>query len=203
MFVKSVFIKKYFVFVLSLLAASCANTSITEDWVEEGHNGPYKHPMIIGITDSQQTRQIFEKHLVSELIKNNIEATPSYTLINSKQTLNRETVVKALQGTGIDSVLVTYLISEESKVKHVDSPINVGYSGNVDNNMMSDTLVSSRGRSSSSEVIGLKNDFYDAKSKAIVWSVQTKTVGPESIDEVVVDVTELLIKQLLDDNVLK
>ncbi len=195
--------KKIVTLLISLLIVSCANTSITQSWVEKEQTKTYKHPMIIAISDSQQTRRIFEKLLVSGLAENNITATPSYTLISSKQKISRETVINALQGTQIDSVLVTYLVSADSEIKHHDSPINMGYSGNVENNMMSDTLVSARGRSSSTDIIVLKNDFYDAQSKTVVWSVQTKTVAPHSIDEVVTNVTELLIQQLLDDNILE
>ncbi len=194
--------KIIFILFINLLLVSCANTSITQSWVEKEQPKTYKHPMIIAISDSQQTRRIFEKHLVSGLAEKNVSATPSYTLISSKKKISRETVVDALQGTEVDSVLVTYLVSADSEMKRHDSPINMGYSGNVENNMMSDTLVSTRGRSSSTEVIVLKNDFYDVHSKIVVWSMQTKTVAPHSIDEVVTDVTELLIQQLLDDNIL-
>ena len=196
-------IKKIFTLFISLLLVSCANTSITESWVEEDNPKSYKHPMIIGLSDSQQTRQIYEKHLASGLGEKSVTATPSYALISSKQKINRETVVNSIRGTEIDSVLVTYLVSADSKLEHRDSPINTGYSGNVDNSLMSDTLISNRGRSRSSEVITLKSDFYDVQAKKVVWSMQTKTVAPESIDEVIINVTELLISQLLDDDILK
>ncbi len=203
MFAKCLNVKKLLILLISLSTVACANTSITQDWVADTLPEPYKHPMIIGISDSQQTRQIYEKHFVAKLGERDIKATPSYTLINSKQIINRETIIKAIQDTDIDSVLVTYLVSADSEMKHHDSPINMGYSGNVENNMMSDTLISIRGRSRSSEIIGLKSDFYDARSKTVVWSVQTRTVAPESIDEVVIAVTELLITQLLDDDILR
>ncbi len=202
MFVNTINVKKIFILFLSLLFVSCANTSITQSWLEKEQAKTYKHPMILAITDSQQTRRIFEKHLVSGLKENNITATPSYTLLNSKQKIDREAVLNAIKGTEIDSVLVTYLISADSEMKYHNSPISMGYSGNVENTMISDTLVATRGRYSSTEIIILKNDLYDAQSKTVVWSVQTKTVAPHSIDEVVTDVTELLIGQLLDDNIL-
>ncbi len=187
--------------LMCLLLSACANTKITENWMDHENSKSYSHPMIIGITDSQQTRQIYEKHFVAELAKKNITATPSYTLISSKQEINQETVSNAIKGTQIDSVLVSYLVTVDSKLTHQDSPINTGYSGDTDN-MMSDTLVSKRGRASSTEVIDLKNDLYDVKSKAIIWSVQTETVAPPSIDEVIIDVTDLLINQLLADDLL-
>jgi hypothetical protein len=195
---------KYFsVLLLSIFIAACANTEVIDHWVDAEHSKPYKHPMIIGISDSQQTRQIFEKYFVSELKKVNITATPSFKLISSKQKMNRETVINAVQGTDIDSVLVTYLVSSEHDVKYHESPLSQGYSGDVESNRMSDTLVSTRGRTSSAEIVTLKTDMYDVQTKSLVWTTQTRTVAPESIDEVVTDVTALLIDHMLRDELIK
>ncbi len=196
-------VKSVFVLFLCAVIASCASTSLTQSWKQPELEHTYKHPMIIGISDSQQTRRIYENYFVAGLKNRNITATPSHTLINSKQKINRETVVKAIQGTEIDSVLVTYLVAADSEMRHHDSPLNTGYSGSAETHMVSDTLVTTRGRSSSTEVIGLKNDLYSVESKSLVWSAQTKTVAPDSIDHAIIEVTELLIDELLSDNVLK
>jgi len=193
----------FIILVLSLVITSCSNTEVIQDWVAEGLDKTYQHPLIIGISDSQQTRQIFEKHFVSELAKNNVTATPSYTLISSKQKMNRETVMKAIEGTEIDSVIVTYLVSSETEVMYHESPLSQGYSGDPDSTKVSATLVSTRGRTSSAEIITLKNDLYDVETKTLRWTAQTRTVAPESIDEVVTDVTELLVDRLLNDGILK
>jgi len=195
-------IKNLTLLLLCTVITACASTSLTQSWKEAELNRSYKHPMIIGISDSQQTRRIYENYFVAELSKKKITATPSYELIGSKETINRDTVVNALQGTSIDSVLVTYLVSADSEVRHFDSPLNpTSYSGNPDDNMVSATLISSRGRSSSSEVIGLKNDLYDVQTQKLVWSAQTKTVAPESIDHAITEVTQLLIKELFKDRI--
>ncbi len=196
-------VKYYMVLVLSIFIAACANTEVTQSWHDANLNKSYKHPMIIGISDSQQTRQIFEKYFTAELKKHNVTATPSYQLISSKQKMNRETVVNAVRGTDIDAVIVTYLVSSEHKIKHHESPLSQGYSGDVESNRMSDTLVSTRGRTSSTEIVTLKTDLYDTATKSLVWTTQTRTVAPESIDEVVTDVTALLINQMLSDNLIK
>ena len=192
----------FIILVLSLVMTSCSNTEVIQDWTAEGHDKTYQHPLIIGISDSQQTRQIYEKHFVSELAKNNVTATPSYTLISSKQKMNRETVMKAIEGTDIDSVIVTYLVSSETEVMYHESPLSQGYSGDPDSTKVSATLVSTRGRTSSAEIITLKNDLYDVETKTLRWTAQTRTVAPESIDEVVTDVTELLVDRLISDGVL-
>lgn len=196
-------IRYFIVLALSIFVASCANTKVIENWVSEDLSKPYRHPMIIGISDSQQTRQIYEKYFVSELEKKNITATASYTLINSKQKMNRETVLKAVQGTDIDSVIVTYLVSSETEVKHHESPLSQGYSGDIEGSRLSATLVATRGRTSSAEIITLKNDLYDMQAKTLIWTTQTRTVAPDSIDEAITDVVDLLISQMISDNVIK
>jgi hypothetical protein len=204
MFIK---VKKFSVLIIMLVMAvaiaSCSNTSLIENWKETEAGRVYKHLMIIGVSDSQQTRQLYEKYFVAELKKRKITATPSYQLISSKQEINRETVVAAIQGTEIDAVLVSYLVTADSEIKHRDSPLGASYSGTAEGSEISATIVTNRGRSSSEEVFVLKNDLYDAQSKTLVWSVQTRTVAPESIDEVITEVTALLIDRMFSDGVLK
>jgi len=192
----------FFIFSAVLLAA-CAHTSLEDSWKQEGHDQSYSKPLIIGISDSQQNRQIFEKQFVEKLNQYKTEAVPSYTLISSKQKINRETVVDAIQGTDIDAVLVTYLVSAEYEMKYHDSPVNAGYSGSSETHMMSSTIISKRGRSRSEEIINLKTDLFDVSRKQLVWSAQTETVGPESIDHTIIEVTDLLVEQLVDDGLIK
>ena len=117
-------LRNCFVLLICTLIASCANTSITQSWVEKDLTHSYKRPLIIGISDSQQTRRIFENHVVAELAKKTGKCDALvYTLINSKQKMDRETVVNTLKGTDLDSVLVTYLVSADSEMKHRDCAI--------------------------------------------------------------------------------
>ena len=204
MFIK---VKNYIVLIIMLVMAvaiaSCSNTSLLQSWKETEAGRVYKHLMIIGISDSQQTRQLYEKYFVAELKKKKVTATPSYQLISSKQKMNRETVVAAIQGTEIDAVLVTYLVSADSEMKHRDSPLGASYSGSAEGSEISATIVTNRGRSSSEEIFVLKSDIYDAQSKTLVWSARTRTVAPESVDEVVTEVTALLIDRMFSDSVVK
>lgn len=194
---------KTIIILISVAVASCSHTSITESWKQPDFNKTYEHLMIIGVSDSQQTRRIYEDYFADSLKQRNLAATPSYKLISSKDEINRDTVARVITNTDIDAVLVTYLVAADSKTRTHDSPLNPGYSGSPDENLISSTLIATRGRSSNEEIIGLKNDLYDVTSESLVWSAQTKTVAPESIDHAITEVTELLIKQLVADNLLK
>lgn len=194
-------VKKIFALMLFALIASCANTNITQKWVDPEIKQIYKRPLIIGISDSQQTRRIFENLMVDELNKENISATPSYTIINSKQEINRETVANAIKGTDIDSVLVTYLVAADTEMKLRESPLDNSYSGNMSDMEVSSTIIVNRGRYNEGEVITLKTDLYAVTSEAMIWTLQTTSVAADSIDSVIIDVTDLIITQLFDDEI--
>jgi len=196
------FNKNWLAVLLCAVLASCANTNVISHWQDAENKITYKHPMIIGVSDSQQTRRLYEKYFVSQLKKHHVDAIPSYTLIDSKHIITRDIVLNAIKDTDIDAVLVSYLVSAESEVvDRNDSPFNTGYSGSADDNQISATIISNRGRSNDKEVFVLKNDLFDVRKKALIWSVQTKTVAPESIDKVITDVVELLIKEMSADGV--
>lgn len=207
--------------ILGLSLASCASTSLVDSWKTEAetenfeseqYSGDqdkseskihrFQKPMIIGISDSQQTRQLYEKQFIAGLKQKNITAIPSYTLINSKQKINRETVIAAIKGTDIDSVLVTYRIADNAEFVHDQSIVNPGHEGHDETNNMSSTIVTKRGYSRSNEVFMLKTDMYAVESRSLVWSAQTESVGPSSVDQVIIEVTDILIDRLFSDGML-
>jgi len=185
-----------------LFLTACTGTSIVRDWHAEDFETGYSNFFIIAISDSQQNRRIFENLLVTKLKDLGIEATPSYTLISSRETIDKETVVSAVTESEIDfdAVLVTYLVDTETEVHYQDSPITETYSGSPDTNMLSSTLIGTRGRYNVDEIIELKNDLYDVAARELVWSINTRTRGAESIDELIIQVTETIRDELLSDD---
>jgi len=185
-----------------LFLTACTGTSVVRDWHDDDFDKAYSNFFIIAISDSQQNRRIFENLLVGELKALGVDATPSYSLISSRETIDRDTVVAAIRESDIDfdAVLVTYLVDTETEVHYQDSPITETYSGSPDTNMLSSTLIGTRGRYNVDEIIELKNDLYDVAARELVWSINTRTRGAESIDELIVEVTESIRDELLSDD---
>ncbi len=199
-----------FTFTVSVFVSGCANTTITQSWTQQdAERRTYKQPMVLVISDSQQTRRIYEDSLVARLKEEGISATPSYLLIGSRSEINSENVDSAIQRSNqnaynnmpIDSVLISYLAVVDKALSKQDSPLGETYSGDAGDNMLSATLIVGRGRFNTKEVVPLKNDLYDIQQKSIVWSVQTKTDDLTTIDALVVSVTEALVDELVDDEV--
>ncbi len=198
----------------TLLLTSCTNTKITQSWVEPENKNSYNDLLIIGIAESQQNRRAYESNFVEELNKVKVEAIASYTIIKSDQKIDRETIAKAIKGLEIDAVLVTHLVGVEEETVYRPPSYTYGgsyggyYGGAHYGGLYSyyphvNSYVTSPGYYSTHETYTLETSLYDVKSEELVWTARSRTFSPESVDEVIVDLTTLLIKDLEEKNLIK
>jgi hypothetical protein len=199
----------------TLILVSCANTKITQSWVEPDNKNTYSDLLIIGIAQSQQNRRAYESNFVEELRKHKVEAEPSYKLIKSDQKIERDTIAKAIKGLDIDGVLVTHLVAVEEETVYRPPTYSYGgaygggyYGGGYYGGLYSyyphvNSYVSSPGYYTTHETYTLETNLYDVKTEELVWTARSRTFAPDSVDEVIVDVTKLLIQDLADKKLIK
>ena len=65
------------------------------------------------------------------------------------------------------------------------------------------SYVSQPGYYTTHETYTLETNLYDVESEELVWSARSRTFSPESVQEVIVDLKKLLIKDLDEKNLLK
>ena len=200
---------------VSFLLFSCANTKISQSWVEPGHNKSYNDLLIIGIAESEQNRRAYESYFVQELSENAIEAEASYKLIKSNQKIDRDSVSKAIKGLDIDGVIVTHMVGiDEETIYRPSAGYSYGgayggyYRGGHYGGLYSyyphvNTYVHNPGYYTTHETYTIETSLYDVASEELVWTARSRTFSPESVDEVIVDLTKLLIKDLSDKNLIK
>lgn len=192
-----------------LLVSSCANTKISQSWVEPDNIKSYNDLLIIGIAESEQNRRAYESYFVEELKAIGIEAEASYKLIKSGEKIERDTVAKAIKGLNIDGVIVTHLMAvDEETIYRPSMDYMPMYGGGYYGGLYSyyphvNTYVSRPGYYTTHETYTLETNLYDVESEELVWSARSRTFSPESVDEVIVDLTKLLIKDLTDKNLIK
>ncbi len=192
-----------------LLVSACANTKISQSWVEPDNKKVYKDLLVIGIGESEQNRRAYESYFVEELAAIGVEAVASYKLIKSDQKIDRDTVAKAIEGLDIDGVLVTHLLAvDEETIYRPSMDYMPMYGGGYYGGLYSyyphvNSYVHRPGYYTTHETYTLETNLYDVNSEELVWSAQTRTFSPESVQEVIVDLTRLLIKDLKDKNLIK
>ena len=206
---RAVFSKPLFIISAALLVSSCANTKISQSWVEPDNTRKYNDLLIIGVGESQQNRRAYESHFVEELRANGTEAEASYKLIPSSEKLNRETVTRAVEGMEIDGVIVTHLVAvDEETIYRPSMDYMPMYGGGYYGGLYSyyphvNTYVSRPGYYTTHETYTLETNLYDIESEELVWSARSRTFSPESVSEVINDLTKLLIKDLKEKDLIK
>ena len=192
-----------------LLVSACANTKISQSWVDPDHKKVYKDLLVIGVAESEQNRRAYESYFVEELKAIGVEAVASYKLIKSDQKIDRETVGKAIDGLGIDGVLITHLLAvDEETIYRPSMDYMPMYGGGYYGGMYSyyphvNTYVHRPGYYTTHETYTLETNLYDVETEELVWSARTRTFSPESVDEVIVDLTRLLIADLKDKKLIQ
>jgi len=193
----------------SLLLISCANTKISQSWVEPGNEKSYNGLLIIGIGESQQNRRAYESYFVEELNTQGIESVASYKIIRQNEDIDRNTVVKAIDGLNIDGVIVTHMVAVDEETVYRSSmnymPMyGAGYYGSMYSYYPHvNSYVHQPGYYTTHETYTLETNLYDVETEEMVWSARSRTFSPESVDEVIVDLTRLLIADLKDKGLIK
>ena len=204
-------LKSVLLIVTTSLMFACANTKISQSWVEPSNTKSYKDLLIIGIAESEQNRRAYESHFIEELRAQSIEAVASYKLIKSDEKMDRDTVVNAIKGLGIDGVIVTHMVAVDEETIYRPGAGYGGYGygyggygrGGYGGGLYGyyphvNSYVHSPGYYTTHETYTLETNLYDVKSEELIWSARSRTFSPESVTEVIVDLTKLLIEDLED-----
>jgi len=197
-----------------LLLISCANTKLSHTWVNPDLEKSYSNLLIIGIGESEQNRRAYESYFVEELNVMGVESVASYKIIRQNEDIDRNTVTKAIDGLGIDGVLVTHMVAVDEETVYRPSmnymPVYGGgyYGGGHYGGLYSyyphvNTYVHQPGYYTTHETYTLETNLYDVETEEMIWSARSRTFSPESVDEVIVDLTRLLIEDMKDKKLLK
>lgn len=203
-----------FTFLILVFAVSCSpSTKIIGSWT--GPNTPtepYKSIFVTGITDNLVARQAFENDIDSQLEARKVTAVSSFDIIppGFKATeANKEAVLNAIREGGSDAILTVALLDQTSETRYVPgttmySPMGYGgYYGrfygyySYYNPVMYDP-----GYYSTDKKYYLEMNLYDAKTETLVWSAQSETTNPSSIETFSRTFSEMVVNRLIKDGLI-
>lgn len=103
--------------LLLLLAASgCASTTLVSSQKTAGVPArQYGSLLIVGLSETPATRQIFEEIFADELGKRGIKSVSSYTIAGLRDKSTRAAFAEALKATGSDGMLTTRFVSVKNR----------------------------------------------------------------------------------------
>ncbi len=103
------------VLLFPLVAASCSSTTLNTVWFSQDFEGRLSKVLIIGVAERPATRRFFEDEFARQIQQTGTEAVPSYTVLESLDSIMDENAVRArIRGMGVDAVLITRLLDTKT-----------------------------------------------------------------------------------------
>lgn len=200
--------------LFSVILASCANTKFTKQWVNEDFDGePYDDILVLVVADKMGNRQDAENYIVEKLGEAGLDAMQSYDILPKTETIDAEAVDKAIDGLQLDAVIVMYatgITEEEYYIPARRFGVYAGYGyGHAHYGSFYNyyphalNYVYIPGYDNTHYVVTLETSLFDLNSTKMIWSGQSNTFAPESVDDVIHNITMLMISELKNKNIIK
>jgi hypothetical protein len=99
--------------------SGCATTDLTNNWKNPEYSGePASKVLVVGIADHAGVRRVFEDTLAQALTKRGVQGVASYTVVPTRGKISEEELVKAVERTGVNAVMITRLVRRETETIH-------------------------------------------------------------------------------------
>jgi hypothetical protein len=162
--------------------------------------------LVIGVAEQEDIRRSFEEKFVERLEAGGIKAVESSSVMSKDQKIDKETILAVVEKTGVDGVLLTYLLAV--KEKEVASPGATysradDYHGGTIPDLSSAYDYRSGPQYYTTRVkVRLETNLYDAKTEQKVWSARSRTLNPKSDTALMDSVIDSLVKDLKKNKLL-
>jgi hypothetical protein len=180
---------------------SCTSSRLTASWADPSYTArPVRSLMVIGISQDQTLRRLYEDTFVSRLGAVNVKAIAGYTLLPDSADADPEALRAAVARSAVETVLITHLVSEEQKTEYTPptrryAPPDYyrgmyGYYGAAYND------VYTPGYYTTYTVVKLQSNIYDAETEKLIWSAQSETIESDDVKPEIDALVALLIEDL-------
>ena len=194
--------------------SSCANTKFTKQWVNEDFDEqPYDDILVLVVAVKMGNRQDAENYIVQKLDEGGINAMQSYDILPKTQTIDEEAVDSAIDGLQLDAIIVMYatgVTEEEYYIPDRRFGVYSGYGyGHAHYGSFYNyyphafNYVFIPGYDNTHHVVTLETTLFDLDDGKMIWSGQSNTFAPESVDDVIHNITVLTINELRKKNIIK
>ncbi len=200
-------LKTIAILLLTVVLSACSNTKFTKQWIDKDFDGqPYDDILVLVVDEKMGYRQDAEDYIVQKLNEAGNNAMQSYDILPKTAAIDEGAVGKAIDGLQLDAVIVMYatgITEEEYYVPTRRFGVYSGYGYDhahygsfYDYYPHAFNYVYVPGYDNRHYVVTLETSLFDLNSGKMVWSGQSDTFAPESVDDVIHGITELSINEL-------
>jgi len=200
------------VLVAVLGCAKSTTTSFSQSYQNPGYEETvFRRLLVVAIASDAENRQRFEDDLASAIARQGGTAAPSYTLLPQGEQISEQELHEVIQREGVDGVLLTRLLAVEkdssytppeeySKPRTRYYPAGpgwgYGYGGYYGFYGTTYAAVHEPGYFDTSTTLKLETNLYSVATNDLVWTGQSETIDPESLEAARASITEAVAAKL-------
>lgn len=185
------------------LLSACATTKLVDVWMDESlAANAFKKVLVIGVSDNEMKRRLFEQIFTKRFRARDIEALTSYSILPVDAKPEKDVVAEAIKGKGFDIVLITHYAGTDEETVYVpgntriESDYRRRFSRYYRNTY---TIVHEPGYYSKQTSVYLQTNIYAASDGKLIWSARSKTANPASATEMFDSLSAAVMKRLEKD----
>ncbi|HEY2144975.1 MAG TPA: hypothetical protein VGH12_02815 [Steroidobacteraceae bacterium] len=197
--------------------SGCASTSVSGEWQPGApRNVSFKKVLVVGLSPNYNTRCAFEYSLARAISNGSVVGMDSCHTMTMKQELTKENVVKAVEATQADAVLVTSLVAMKMETKEgagtdslgsalykaTDYGFVSGYYGGYGMPIVYGTFVTSPSITTLHGAVHVMTRVYETQGATFVYQLDTKAKDLESRDDALMDIIPAIANRLRQDNII-
>ena len=206
-------VKLLFVFAITISGCS-TTTEITSSWRKpDAKADKFNNLFIAALTSNVAARQAVENGIQEDLQAKGVTVEKSLDIFppdfNNTGNARREMPMSKIRATKADAILTIALLKQETETHYVPGSglwnpgLRYGYYNNFSsyyNNW--NTSLNSPGYYDETQVYYLETNLYNAKTEQLIWTAQSKTYDPTSIDAFLKGYLKSIYERMMKDGLI-
>ena len=188
------------VLLLSLLLGGCSTTELTSVWVDEEKVRAVSDILVAGISESPEKQKLYEDTFVTRLQEKGVNAKAGYSELQHNDSQTIDSILAQIETVNTEALLVTHALGVDNEsvyhpprmesVPHTYYDSFSGYYRTVYR------YVHVPGYTSNHIVVRLETNLYDSITQELLWSAQSKSVDPASLEKLISELAKEVTSEL-------
>ncbi|MFD2201322.1 hypothetical protein [Shivajiella indica] len=213
--------KKHLLYALIVLVSACSPaTKITRSWTSpEKSTYGYNNLYVAVVIGDISKRQIMEDDIQSKLTRLGISSTTSNSTIQPNfwmsTDLDKNNMMNVVYQSQKDAIMTVSLIDVQNEQRYIPGavmmggPMMMGPGGwGMGANFggfwgMNHGMMMTPGHIVNDRKYFIEINIYDTKSELLVWSAQSKTLNPASMEKFSSEFAQVVLERMLEEGVIR
>jgi hypothetical protein len=178
-------------FLLLTFIGCGSSTNIDRTWTApRAEVKPLQKVVTVFISNDTTLRHSGEDQLVRDLRARGVDATPAYAVLGDEKISDVKSVKSKLRERGFDGVVTMRVIDRDTGFETAPATFEGywGYWGGIGYSNYSDVYVTT--------VYRLETAMYSLDSGRLIWSALTRTVDPDSANQLLRETTKVIASEV-------